>query len=101
MRSNLAFRNGDVVGLRIYEKKSNPGALAELGLRSDDLVTHFCGIRVDDALSADSAICCAAKEPARDRVELTVERDGKVIRVMAPMPNQRVQATRETRAPDA
>jgi hypothetical protein len=101
MHSNLAFRNGEVVGFRIYEKKSNPGAMAELGLLADDLVTHFCGIRLNDALSADSAICCIAKEPTRNRVELTVERDRKVIRVMAPMPSKRVQATRKTRAPDA
>jgi hypothetical protein len=101
MRSNLAFRDGEVVGFRIYEK-SNPGVLAELGLRSDDLMTHFCGVKIHDALSAEEAICCTAQEPMRNGVELTVEREGKVIRVTAPMPNKRVQATRsKQRAPDA
>jgi hypothetical protein len=83
MRSNLAFRNGEVVGLRIYEK-SNLGLLPELGLRSDDLLMRFCGVKIYDALSTEGAICCTA-EPMRNSVELTVERDGTVIRVTAPI----------------
>lgn len=101
MRFNMSFRNGEIVGFRIYEK-SKPGVLAELGMRSEDLLTHFCGVKVFEAMSAKPTICCKTAEPMRNGVELTVERDGKVIRVVTPMPNKRVQATRsKQRAHDA
>jgi type II secretory pathway component PulC len=87
MRFNPAIRNGEIVGFRIYEK-SNTGVLPELGLRSGDLLTHFCGARVNDAFSGDEAICCSVQEPMRNGVELSVERDGQVIRVVAPLPKQ-------------
>lgn len=94
MRSSPAIRNGEIVGFRIYEK-SNPGVLPELGLRSGDLLTHFCGAKFNDAFSAKEVICCTVQEPMRNGVELRVERDGKVIRVVAPMPNKPLQSTRE------
>lgn len=94
MRSSPAIRNGEIVGFRIYEK-SNPGVLPELGLRSGDLLTHFCGAKINDAFSAEEVICCTVQEPMRNGVELRVERDGKVIRVVAPMPNKPLQSTRE------
>lgn len=94
MRSNPTVRNGEIVGFRIYEK-SSPEVLPELGLRSGDLLTHFCGVKLHDAFSAEEAICCTIREPMRNGVELRVERDGKAIRVVAPMPNKPLQATRE------
>jgi type II secretory pathway component PulC len=93
MRSNPAIRDGEIVGFRIYEK-SAPGVLPELGLRSGDLLTHFCGVSFNDAFSAKEAICCTVQEPMPNGVELRVERDGKVIRVVAPMPNKPLQSTR-------
>jgi type II secretory pathway component PulC len=94
MRFNPAIRNGEIVGFRIYEK-STPGVLPELGLRSGDLLTHFCGAKVNDAFSAEEVICCTVQEPMRNGVELRVERDGKVIRVVAPLPNKPLPSTRE------
>jgi type II secretory pathway component PulC len=87
MRSNPAIRDGEIVGFRIYEK-SNSGVLPELGLRSGDLLTHFCGAKLNDAFSAKEVICCTVEEPMRNGVELRVERDGKIIRIVAPMPNK-------------
>jgi hypothetical protein len=89
IKPNLAFADGNVVGFRIYRKKSPPGALEGLGLRPDDLVTHFCGVRIHEVLGAEGPICCKTK-PIPHRVELTIERDGKVISVIAPLPDQRV-----------
>jgi hypothetical protein len=97
MRPQPVFRDGKNVGVRIYEK-SKPGVLPELGLRSGDLVTHFCGVEIREALSAEAPVCCKTAEPIRNEVELTVERDGKIIRVMALMPNNafKVDAAKAT-----
>jgi len=82
----------------IYEK-SSPGVLPEPGLRSGDPLAHFCGAKFNDAFSAEGTICCTVQEPMRNGVELRFERDGKVIRVVAPMANKPLQSTRErTRA---
>ncbi|WP_129640861.1 hypothetical protein [Peristeroidobacter agariperforans] len=94
MRSSPTMRNGEIVGFRIYEK-SSPAVLPELGLRSGDLLTHFCGAKFNDAFSAEEVICCTVQEPMRNGVELRVERDGRVIRVVAPMPDKSLQSTRE------
>jgi hypothetical protein len=92
MHSNLAFRNGKVVGFRVYDHAKSD-ALLSLGLRSEDLVTHFCGVGIDKILSASGDICCA--EAVGETVQLTVERDKNIIRVVAPMPNRAFQRTLE------
>src|SRR5215831_13774780 len=70
MRSQPVFREGKNVGVRVFEKsKTGTGVLPELGLRSGDLVTHFCGVQIHDALSAEATICCKT-EPVHDKVEL-------------------------------
>jgi type II secretory pathway component PulC len=94
MRSSPTIRNGEIVGFRIYEK-SSPGVLPELGLRSGDLLTHFCDAKFNDAFSAEEVTCCTVQEPMRNGVELRVERDGKVIRILVPIPNKPLQSTRE------
>jgi predicted amidohydrolase len=65
--------------------------LPGLGLRSGDLLTHFCGVKTNDALMVKGDICCTVQEPMRNGVELRVERDGKLIRVVAPVPNKALQ----------
>jgi hypothetical protein len=88
MRPQPVFRNGEIVGWRVYER-GQQALLPSLGLISSDLITHVCGVAMSEILEVKGDICCI--QPVKDTVELSVERANTVEKVLAPLPNKSLQ----------
>jgi hypothetical protein len=97
VRPQPVYRNGQLYGWRVYERH-NSEVLPSLGLRVGDLVTQFCGVPLPEILNDQKQVCCI--RPIDGSVELTLVRDEQNVEIKVPMPNNALQATRETRAPE-
>ncbi len=83
MRPNPVFRNGETVGYRVYERTSG-NKLAALGLKSGDLLTHFCGLPITDVWMGEGDLCC--KRAVDEVVYVDIERDDEKMRVKSSIP---------------
>ena len=79
MRSQTVFGGTGLVGWRVY---GPPEVLQSLGMRPRDLITHFCGVALKDAVSTEGDIRC--RTAVGDTVALTVVRDGESLQPIAP-----------------
>jgi hypothetical protein len=90
IRPQPVFANGRNVGWRVYERH-NQNALPSLGLRQQDLVTHFCGASIAEITGVSGSICC--DDMVKDSVKLKVIRDGRTMDMTVPVtPNNLLKA---------
>jgi type II secretory pathway component PulC len=85
LRPQPIFRDGQSVGFRIYEFRSQ-NRLPAIGLQPGDVLTHFCGLPVTEVFFGDKKgdLCCKGKVDTV--VYVDIERNGQKMRVKSSIP---------------